>query len=43
MKVIAACYGRNVWGHENPAGMARALRRVIHQDASIDMAMKELG
>ena len=35
--------GRNLWGHRNPAGMAAALRRVIHENATVDEALTELN
>lgn len=34
--------GRNVWGHKNIAGMARALNKIVHEDATVDEALKEL-
>lgn len=34
--------GRNVWGHKNVAGMARALGRIVHEDASVEEALKEI-
>ncbi len=34
--------GRNVWEHENPEGMVRALVQVIHKGANVTDAMKEL-
>lgn len=34
--------GRNVWGHENIAGMARALNAIVHGNKSVDEAMEEL-
>lgn len=34
--------GRNVWEHENVAGMARALGRIVHGNASVDEALKEI-
>lgn len=34
--------GRNVWGHQNIAGMAAALRLIVHEDASVDQALKEI-
>ena len=34
--------GRNVWGHSNIAGMARALNAIVHGNASVDEALKEL-
>jgi DhnA family fructose-bisphosphate aldolase class Ia len=36
-------FGRNIWQHKNPAGMVRALQRVIHGGASVAEAMQELG
>jgi len=38
-----AAVGRNIWGHENPAGIVRALRMIIHENASVKVAVKELG
>lgn len=35
--------GRNLWGHKNPAGMAAALRKLIHEDATVDEALRELN
>ena len=32
--------GRNVWQHANPAAMAAALSSIVHDDASVDAAMK---
>jgi DhnA family fructose-bisphosphate aldolase class Ia len=37
-----ATVGRNVWAHENPVGMVRALRMIIHENSSVDMAAKQL-
>jgi DhnA family fructose-bisphosphate aldolase class Ia len=34
--------GRNVWGHRNIAGMAAALRRIVHESANVDDALKEI-
>lgn len=31
--------GRNVWQHENPAGIAKALYSVVHDDASVESAL----
>lgn len=38
-----ATVGRNIWGNKNPAGMVRALRMIVHEHASVDMAVKELS
>ncbi|MDF1850234.1 MAG: hypothetical protein P1U85_05315 [Verrucomicrobiales bacterium] len=32
--------GRNVWQHANPAGIAKALYAVVHEDASVESAAK---
>ncbi len=32
--------GRNIWGHDNVAGMTAALAAIIHDDASVDAAHK---
>ncbi|MFA4987941.1 MAG: fructose-bisphosphate aldolase [Candidatus Brocadiia bacterium] len=34
--------GTNVWIHKDPGGMVRALRRVIHEDASVEKALAEI-
>jgi len=34
--------GRNVWEHENPEGMVRALVQIIHKGADVSAALKEL-
>ena len=35
-------FGRNIWQYEDPIAMTRALRRIIHENASVDEAIKEL-
>ncbi|MFP3854103.1 MAG: class I fructose-bisphosphate aldolase [Anaerolineales bacterium] len=35
--------GRNVFSHEKPGAVVAALAAIIHDDASVDEAMKELG
>lgn len=37
------CMGRNIWGYEEPAKYAAAIAKLIHEDCSIDAAMKEMG
>ncbi len=32
--------GRNVWQHPHPPAVAAALREIVHEDASVDSAMK---
>lgn len=34
--------GRNVWQHENPSGMLRALRKIIHENVTPEVAIEEL-
>jgi len=36
-------FGRNIWQHENPAAMVRALAAVIHEGATVEEAMKKSG
>ena len=36
-------YGRNVIQHERPEAMVRALRAIVHDHASVDVALAELG
>jgi len=40
--VIGAYFGRNVYFHENPEAMTRALVKIIHKNATVEQAMKEL-
>lgn len=35
--------GRNIWGHENPARYAAAIAKLIHENCSVDAALKELN
>ena len=35
-------FGRNVWQHKNPEGMVKALRKIIHEKANVEKALKEL-
>lgn len=35
--------GRNVWQHPDPAGMTRALAKIIHESASVDEAIAEVA
>lgn len=35
--------GRNIWGHEDPARYAGAIAKLIHEDCSVDIALKELN
>jgi fructose-bisphosphate aldolase/2-amino-3,7-dideoxy-D-threo-hept-6-ulosonate synthase len=34
--------GRNVFAHPDPAAMTRALCRIVHEDASVESAMRDL-
>jgi class I fructose-bisphosphate aldolase len=40
--VAGIVYGRNIIQHANPAGMTKALMRLVHEDASVDEAMTSL-
>jgi DhnA family fructose-bisphosphate aldolase class Ia len=35
--------GRNIWNHDNPARFASAIARLIHEDCSVEIALKELN
>jgi DhnA family fructose-bisphosphate aldolase class Ia len=35
-------FGRNVWQTDQPAGMVRALRRIVHEDATVSSALAEI-
>lgn len=35
--------GRNVWQHEKPAAVAAALKSIVHEDASLESALKLIG
>ena len=35
--------GRNVWQHASPAGVARSLNAIVHEEASVESALKFLG
>ncbi|MEM3755305.1 MAG: hypothetical protein QXE19_06425 [Candidatus Bathyarchaeia archaeon] len=37
---IGCIIGRNVWQHKDPAGMIRALKKVIHEEADPEVALK---
>lgn len=34
--------GRSIWKHRNPAGYCKAISRIIHEDASVEDAIREL-
>lgn len=34
------CIGRNVWQHTNPSGMVKALRAIVHENATIEQAAR---
>lgn len=40
---VGITMGRNIWGHDNVAGMTAALAAIIHDDASVDAAQKLVG
>lgn len=35
--------GRNLWQHKDPAAITRAVRRIVHDRATVDDALRELG
>lgn len=35
--------GRNIWQHKDPAAMTRAIARILHENAAVEEAAKELG
>lgn len=35
--------GRNIWSHESPARYVYAIAKLIHEDCSVDTALKELS
>ncbi len=39
---IGITIGRNIWEHERPGHMVAALAAIIHEDASVDVAMRQL-
>jgi len=39
---IGVTFGRNIFQHRNPAGMCRALAKVIFEKASVKEAMREI-
>lgn len=39
---IGTTIGRNIWEHESPARMVAALAAIVHEDASVDHAMRQL-
>jgi fructose-bisphosphate aldolase/2-amino-3,7-dideoxy-D-threo-hept-6-ulosonate synthase len=39
---VGITMGRNIWGHDNVAGMTRALAAIIHDNASVETAYRHL-
>jgi len=39
---IGVSIGRNIFQHSNPTAMTRALARIVHEDATVEQAMREL-
>jgi fructose-bisphosphate aldolase/2-amino-3,7-dideoxy-D-threo-hept-6-ulosonate synthase len=39
---IGISIGRNIFQHEDPTAMTRALARIVHEGISVEEAMKEL-
>ncbi len=40
---VGITIGRNIWANEQPARMVAALSAIVHQDAPVDVAMRELA
>jgi len=40
---VGVSIGRNVFQHENPVGMAKALSAIVHRDATVEEALRVLG
>jgi DhnA family fructose-bisphosphate aldolase class Ia len=38
---IGTTIGRNIWEHESPARVVAALAAIVHEDASVDVAMRQ--
>ena len=39
---IGTTIGRNIWEHSQPARMVAALAAIVHEDAPVDVAMRQL-
>ena len=39
---IGTTIGRNIWEHESPARVVADLAAIVHEDASVDVAMRQL-
>jgi len=39
---IGVTIGRNVWGHPDPVGMTRAIRKIVMQNVGVKEALKEV-
>jgi len=39
---IGVCIGRNTWQAKNPTAVARAISRIVHEEISVNEALKEL-
>lgn len=35
-------FGRNIWQHENPQGVIKALKMIVHENATVEEALKEM-
>ena len=40
---IGIAVGRNVWQHPSPAKIAKALHAIVHDEATVDSALKCLS
>ena len=35
-------FGRNVWTHKNPTAITKALSKIIHEEVTVEKALKVL-
>jgi len=40
---VGVAFGRNVWQHENPEAMTRAIWKIVHEESSVERALKEIA
>jgi DhnA family fructose-bisphosphate aldolase class Ia len=40
---VGVAFGRNIWQHENPEAMTRAIRKIVHEGVAAQKALKEIA
>lgn len=40
---VGVAFGRNVWQHENPEAMTRAIWKIVHEGSSVERVLKEMA